>query len=203
MSRTVTNIVFDLGNVLFHWDPVTVIESVFDKPTAQLIKKSVLTSHDLWHKMDQGLVTLSEAIPQFARMTGLNEKQIRKLMDAFMGSLTIKSDTLDLIVKLHQKGYPLYVLSNMSAEFWEYLFHKHDFWQLFTGITISAHVKLIKPDPKIYTQMLAVHDLKAENTLFIDDLQENVRIAENAGIQTILFSSVPQCKLVMTAMNIL
>jgi len=51
---------------------------------------------------------------------------------------------------------------------------RHDFFKGFDGITVSAHVKSVKPEPEIYQKVLEDHHLVPEECLFIDDKDENV-----------------------------
>ena len=46
----------------------------------------------------------------------------------------------------------------------------------------------MKPDPEIYRTLLRRYDLKAEECIFIDDTEENVRSAENLGFKGIVFT---------------
>ena len=43
----------------------------------------------------------------------------------------------------------------------------------------------MKPDEKIYRLLLDKYDLKPEETLFIDDIAENIEAAGKIGIDTI------------------
>ncbi|MEA1911046.1 MAG: HAD-IA family hydrolase, partial [Spirochaetota bacterium] len=59
----------------------------------------------------------------------------------------------------------------------------------FDGGVISFEVKLNKPDRRIYDSLLLKYNLDPGETLFIDDIQENITAAEELGIQGIHYSS--------------
>ena len=60
------------------------------------------------------------------------------------------------------------------------------FFILFEGkIVVSGEEKLIKPDPKIFQVLLKRYDLKAEESVFIDDNLENIKTAESLGFACI------------------
>ena len=59
------------------------------------------------------------------------------------------------------------------------------------GVTVSALVRLIKPDPKIYEHHARTFGLEPTATLFIDDNSKNVDAARSAGWQAIHFTNPP------------
>ena len=48
------------------------------------------------------------------------------------------------------------------------------FFRYFDGGVVSADVKLSKPDIRIYRYILEKYDLKPEECLYIDDIEENI-----------------------------
>jgi putative hydrolase of the HAD superfamily len=53
---------------------------------------------------------------------------------------------------------------------------------------ISADVKLLKPDCRIYSSFLEKYQLPANECLFIDDRQDNVDGALASGMQAVRFT---------------
>ena len=84
--------------------------------------------------------------------------------------------------------YPVYGLTNWSAETITIAYDKYDFFELLDGIVVSGDEKLIKPDPKLYTVLLERYDLKAEESLFIDDNLKNIETAREMGFHTIHYT---------------
>ena len=58
----------------------------------------------------------------------------------------------------------------------------------FEGKIISAIEKMVKPDREIYELLLNRYHLKAEESLFIDDLPANIQAAQKMGIHTVHFT---------------
>ena len=87
-----------------------------------------------------------------------------------------------------ESGKNIYVLSNASGRFYEYFprFYDMDF---FDGVVVSCDLHIIKPDRRIYEYILNKYGLKAEECLFIDDLERNVRGAEKVGINAVRFEN--------------
>ena len=59
-----------------------------------------------------------------------------------------------------------------------------DFKQLFDHFYLSYEMGKRKPDAEIYQQVLAEQSLLPEETLFIDDTEENTAAAARLGIRT-------------------
>jgi len=102
------------------------------------------------------------------------------------------SGTVDILAALRQQGYPLAVLSNWSAETHARVYRKFEFLHWFDEVVISGREKLIKPDPAIFHLLLDRLGRPAEECLFIDDSETNVRAAGELGIETVLFTSSEQ-----------
>lgn len=101
----------------------------------------------------------------------------------------LKSDipqNVEVLRKLRKTDYHLFGLTNWSEETFPYALENYDFFQLFDGkIVVSGTEKLIKPDPKIWHVLLERYQIKAEETVFIDDNQKNIEMAESLGFNTI------------------
>ena len=63
------------------------------------------------------------------------------------------------------------------------------FEDVFDGLTISAEVGIAKPEGGIYAYALKQLGVRPEEAVFFDDLPENVRGAQAAGMQGFIFSS--------------
>jgi len=109
-------------------------------------------------------------------------------------SLTPVPGSLDLVKKLKARGHDLFCLSNMHQASFSFLAAEYTFWNIFSGIVISAHVKMIKPDPAIYLHLLDKYDLAPGDTIFVDDMPVNLEAADRLGIQTILFINPKECE---------
>jgi len=95
-------------------------------------------------------------------------------------------------VKKIQKSFTTALLTNFPA-------HVHDFMKTdwivdgaFDHMIASCDVKLLKPDPAIYTLTLARIGCRAEESVFIDDREINVKAAEKLGINGIVYQSRSQ-----------
>ena len=91
-----------------------------------------------------------------------------------------------LVRDLKAAGYKLYVLSNMSREFIDFL-RRFPVYGLFDGEVVSCEEHTVKPEPRIYEILLERYGLTPSETLFIDDRRSNLEAAAAFGIATFHF----------------
>jgi putative hydrolase of the HAD superfamily len=188
------NIVFDLGGVVFNWQPDKIIGHVFENPVIQRLVKTEIFEHADWVALDRGTLDFDQAVDRGAERTGLPQREIERLLNAVPASLTPIHDTIELIRSIRNLDHKLFVLSNMQFESIAYLEEQYDIWDLFDGIVISCRIQKVKPESEIYKHLLSEHQLNAAETVFIDDMSENLDAASLLGIQTIQFINAAQCR---------
>ena len=197
------NLVFDLGGVVVRWDPEAIIDGVFKDEAVKAKVRQAVFEHADWLELDRGTLGRDEAIERAARRSGLAAEDIKRLLHAVPPSLAVFPDTVELLYRLKRKGHPLYCLSNMHFASIEYLEREHTFWDVFEGRVISCRLQLCKPEPGIYEHLLREFGLKAEDTLFIDDVQKNLDAAAKLGIHTLRFENATQCERELRARGLL
>ncbi len=188
------NIVFDLGGVVFNWQPDAIIRSVFEDTDIQDLVRKKVFEHPDWVELDRGTIALEQAIDRGASRTGLPHDDIARLLESVPRFLTPIKATIDLIHDLSRTTNRLFVLSNMHLASIAYLEQRHSFWSVFDGIVISSRIKMVKPEIQIYEHLLNQYKLEPADTVFVDDLQENLTAASSTGIQTIRFANSAQCR---------
>ena len=188
------NIVFDLGGVVFDWNPDKILRRVFQDSAKQDLVRAEIFEHADWVALDKGTIPLDQAIVRGASRTGLPGESIEKLLNEVPRSLTPIQGTIELIRSIRDSDNRFFVLSNMHFASIEYLEKKHKIWDMFDGIVISSRIQKVKPDVEIYEHLLDEHKLIATETVFIDDMSENVAAASTIGVQTIRFVDPAQCR---------
>jgi putative hydrolase of the HAD superfamily len=197
------NVVFDLAGVLVDYDQPTLIAEVFGDPGTCRTVRAEIIGHEDWLTLDRGTLTQEDVIMRAARRTGLALEDIGRFFDRVSTAWAPVPGTIDLLRRVRARGHPLFCLSNMHPASWAYLERSCDFWELFSGITISCHVQLIKPEPAIYAHLLARHGLDGPETVFVDDRDVNLAAAARFGIQTIKFETPAQCEIRLRALGCL
>ncbi len=145
----------------------------------------------------EGVADLSAQFPHHAHL-------IQAYHDHWKDSIgSAITGTVEILKRLKQADYPLYGLSNWSAETFPFAREKYDFFDLFDDMIISADVGFVKPEPEIYDLMLEKIDRPANECLFIDDSLPNIDQAKQKGFVTIHFTSPEQLEDELNRMGIL
>jgi 2-haloacid dehalogenase len=197
-------IIFDFGNVLLAWDPRYVYKRFFpDDPEAierfleevRFMDWNLL--QDKGRPFVEGVAILSQQFPQYARL-------IQAYHDHWVDSLGESiAGTVDIMTKLKKAGYPIYGLSNWSAETFPLARNKHDFFDLLDDFVISGEVGYAKPDPRIFQILLDRIGKPSSECLFIDDALPNIHQAQKLGFQTVHFLSPEQLEAALGELEIL
>ena len=61
-------------------------------------------------------------------------------------------------------------------------------YDIFDEVYASNLMGISKPDPDFYWHILNKEEIKPENTIFVDDTEENILSAQKIGINSILFT---------------
>ena len=200
----ITTIIFDFGNVLIEWNPRYVYQNYFpnDPEGMENFLNEVdfmgWNSHqDKGRTFKEGVADLSTQFPHYSYL-------IQAYHDNWKDSIGVAYwDTVEIMKQLKQKGYPLYGLSNWSAETFPYARAKYDFFELLDDMVISGYVGHVKPEPEIYHVLLEKVGKPAQECLFIDDSLANIQQAQRIGFQTIHFQSAEQLADELRSMNLL
>lgn len=176
------NVVFDLGRVVFAQDPA--------KSTAEFKQffsyVSLTPMPQFWTDYDMGVLSFDQVAEELAAYRGVEPDFAREMITIAIGKQETIRPTEKLIDELKAAGYKLYVLSNMSREFIDFL-RKQKVYENFDGDVVSCEVGIVKPMPEIYDLLLERFDLDPAETIFIDDRKENVDAAAARGIATFHF----------------
>ena len=55
--------------------------------------------------------------------------------------------------------------------------------KILDGFVLSCDIKAIKPDRKMFEEILHKYELKPANCIFLDDIESNTKMAESLGIK--------------------
>ncbi len=185
----IKNVIFDIGNVLVDFRYHEYMKELgFCQQAIRAIEERIV-ENELWDKLDLGVEKEEAIIAQMKNAVPEYKKEAQLFFDNLTDIVETYSYTIPWISSLKKEGYKIYLLTNYP----ETMFKEHDarkfgFTHLVDGVVVSSIVKMSKPDPNIYIYMLKKYNLKAEESIFIDDRIKNVEAAEKLGIHTILFS---------------
>ena len=185
----IKNIIFDIGGVLleYRWRDMLLDYGASEEEALAINK--ITFSDPTWRAMDRGDVTLAEARDYFV-------KTYPDYSDYLQFFLT-RTDLMDVDrPKVWEKmkackdaGYGIYILSNYGKE----LFDQHaackEFMQYPDGMVISYEIRSCKPERPIYDTLADRYNLVREESIFFDDMEENVTAAIEYGFHSVQITS--------------
>ena len=192
IPQHIKNIVFDLGGVLCGLDAERCIRA-FHQIGAEEVAVYVEEHRveDLFLQSELGYITTEEFCEEVRRIT---QRPIddEKIVWAWNELLTgITPERRQAVLEL-SKTYRLFVLSNTNDMHWKkweassLLPLKGEVFKdgVFEKCFLSYELHLAKPQREIFETVLQQADIKADETLFIDDSLKNCEAAQKLGIHT-------------------
>ncbi|MCF2859517.1 HAD family phosphatase [Pseudoalteromonas sp. SMS1] len=197
MEAIIKNVVFDIGNVVVRWSPADIISMTFGESANQVELTEKIFHSEIWLDLNKGLMTEAETKLKYQQTLALTREDCDRLFHYIKQSLIPIYDAVPLIERVKQAGFKVYALTDNVHEIVDYLKSTYQFWPLFEGVIVSADLGVLKPDPAIYDALLTQFSLKANETIFIDDMPHNVAGAKAMGIEAIQFEDTKQCELAL------
>lgn len=186
----IKDIVFDFGGVLVDLAP--------DEAIRRLISLGIRDANTLldpylqrgvFKLLEDGTLT-TEEFEQELRDTYKKEFTHEQLLWAIGGFIKgIPLYKFETLRKL-QKEFRVSVLSNTNPYILEMVdtssfLNNTPLSQWVDKIYASCQMRLLKPDPEIYREMLKQGDMEPSTTLFLDDGWANVEAAKSVGIRAL------------------
>ncbi|MEM1382929.1 MAG: HAD family phosphatase [Pseudomonadota bacterium] len=184
-----STVVFDVGNVLIRWDPRLLFRKIFDDAAAMDSFLAEVTPPAWNVEQDRGR-SWADAVAETVARHPEHEVAIRawdtRWQEMVPGPIAGSVAILDA---LHRRAVPLYAITNFSAEKWAETRERFPFLkERFRDTVVSAHERLLKPDPAIYRCLLERNGLAAADCIFIDDSPKNVEGARAVGMEAVQFT---------------
>ena len=178
---------FDLGGVLVDWNPRYLYRKVFADETKMEKFLSTIATLE-WHfeqdrgrTMEEATALLVSRHPEYAQEIGA---YYGRWDEMFGGPI---EGSVDVLRELGERGFPLYALTNWSAETFPLAREKYGFLGLFHEIVVSGEERMIKPDKAIYRVLVERTGLDPATTVFIDDSPPNAAAARELGFTAVTF----------------
>lgn len=203
MQSNIQAIIFDFGGVLLEWDPHRLYHPYFEGPQqidqflSEIDFAAWNAEQDRGRPFAEGVAVLSRQFPHYAHLISA---YYEKWEDSIVGPI---AGTVDILRRLKRAGYPLYGLSNWSAETYPRVRDRYDFFELFNEIILSGDVRMNKPEPAIFDLTLHRIGRQAQECLLIDDTERNIRTAREMGFVTVHFYSPTQLEADLLRLNLL
>jgi len=195
-SPSISAVILDYGQVLARCPTAEEFGRM-----AEMFNVSFKLFYELWEasrgEYDRGDLTAEEYWLKLAAETNtsLDRKQIEILRKVEVEIWAHPNPgMLDWVSRLHAAGIKTGLLSNMPWDLVTHVRTNCQWMQNFTFETLSAEVRLIKPDPAIYQHTLDGLGVSATEALFVDDRENNIQAALGLGMHAIQFRSIAGLK---------
>ncbi len=182
------NIVFDMGQVLMNFaPPIFVARLGYTGEDAEALVQEVFKGWE-WVAFDRGDITGEDVVKSAcSRLPERLHEAARQLVFHWWDEIIPMPGAAELVRELHDKGYPLYVLSNASQDF-------HRYFDLIPGSEylprerrfVSSDHRLLKPEHEIYEGFFQTFALDPATCVFIDDNAANGEAAHRLGMHALV-----------------
>ena len=191
MSAKIKNIIFDLGGVILDIDENIVYKELekMGINISELVRSKEFI--DIMSKFDTGIYTAPTFRKKMKALIGqekMTDQKFDSIWDAML--LDIPRERIEAIEKV-KKHYKIFLMSNTNVIHYDLYvrdlqlrFGYHEFDELFNKSYFSFAEHLEKPDPRFFELILDHEGLLPEETLFIDDTEANIKVAQSLGIRT-------------------
>lgn len=187
MEKEYKNIIFDLGNVLVRLDSDGCMKAFADLGLGRFLSSEAHPEgHELMHSLCLGLISTEEFCDKTRTLSGLplSDEQIKDAANKML--VDIPDRKKEILLQLRSRGKKVYLLSNTLDIHWDYCVSKlfpyksYGIDDYFDMVFLSQRLHMEKPSPEIYREVVSRTEVKAEETLFIDDLEENCVSAQRS-----------------------
>ena len=185
----IDTIIFDIGKVLvsFNWQKILSDMGVAEEEIP-VIGEAMFLNPD-WAELDRGVMTVEEVMQRFISHAPQHEATMRQAFLNIYQSVRTYPYSMNWIRSLKDNGYRVFFLSNYGEYPRELSSETLKFTELMDGGIFSYQLKILKPSPWIYLELMKKYNIQPENAVFIDDSAVNIDGAKAVGLHTILFTS--------------
>lgn len=181
------NIVFDMGNVLTKYTLSDYIRKYTDSEEGYQILRNEVCASVEWIQMDRGTLTDEEAIASICKRI---PQEYHALAERFIYEFRMEQEPNppmeNLVRRLREAGYELYLLSNTSKRFHKFSKNIASISYM-KGIWISCEHGFLKPEKEAYLDFFDRFSLKPEECIFIDDSPANIEAGMRLGMEGIVY----------------
>ena len=192
-GEMITTLFFDIGGVLLNVHPERTVQYLSDCTDVSVEEIRKRFPKDVHNEYEQGnlsdrewFLAIKESLPQ---PCCLKESDFWRAWKLLLGE---EMETTKILKKLADT-YSVWLLSNTNPQhIRDEIYTSYAFPHLIDGAVYSFNVGLRKPHKEIFLTAAKLAGTRPENSIFIDDVEENVSMAREMGFTGIHFNSTKQ-----------
>jgi putative hydrolase of the HAD superfamily len=190
--QTIKAVIFDWGGVLID-DPRPALMKYCAKALGVSEEAYIKAHNKFMDDFQKGLLSEQTFWAKICRELNRPKPQVPSLWgDAFRAAYSPRTDMFSLVARLRKNGYRTALLSNAEVPAMQFFDELR--YDMFDVAVFSCAEGMIKPDRKIYEITVARLGCQPGQAVFMDDRQENINGAKEAGLNAILFKNIEQLK---------
>lgn len=197
----ITTVLFDLGNVLFLFDPADVVRNFSEAVGMEPEEFHDIALAHLKTDFELGLLNpdrFRESISMALNCELDEDEFVRLWSDIFSANAPMLEFFHDV-----RRTHRTHLLSNTNAYHMRWILERWPELAECDGMALSYELHVLKPDPEFYEAVIDLFELTPSQCLYIDDAPANSRAGREAGFHTILYENPEQtlakAKLLLTA----
>lgn len=181
----IKNIIFDIGNVILNFNLNEVLEKfTSNKDDQQFILDNIINSPEWLENalIDTGYISRDDAIKIVQDRTNhQKDKLIFDFWNTYNDFAKVDIRVLDLIKKLKDNNYKIYLLSNINPYTYNFV-EKSGLFLLVDGYVLSYKEHKVKPFISIYKTLFERYNIIPSESIFIDDNAKNISTGVSLGL---------------------
>jgi len=194
MTSEIKVVLFDLGRVLVDFDHKRAAQRI-----ASFCPKTALEIYNLFFEsqvtvaFEAGKITPEDFYREVKNTLNLKlsyESFVPIWNDIFF--LSPKNRSVFRLVNSLRSGYQTAMLSNINVLHYEYVKKNFPVFGVFDKVFLSFELGAIKPDKKIYEQVIARLQVGPQEIFYTDDRPDLVESAKSLGIKGCVFTNFQQ-----------
>jgi glucose-1-phosphatase len=188
----IKNIIFDFGGVIIDIDFCLSINAFIElgaKNFDEIYSQSQQSG--IFDELDKGTISIDTFCEVLRKYLPDNVSK-QQIIDAWNAILIGLPEHRIRLLEGIRKHYRIFLLSNTNIihyqEYIDELQQKYgykDLSELFEKAYLSFEVKMRKPESEFFKMVIKENGLQPEETLFIDDSEQNLPPAEALGMKTL------------------
>jgi putative hydrolase of the HAD superfamily len=179
----IRSVISDLGRVVLWFDNDIFLRKLAAKSgkTLAVVKAAVHGDLELLRRFDGGAITPAAFHARVMEIVGA-DMAYDDFYAIYNDIFSPNRAAIGALERAKAGGYKLLLLSNTDPERFDFVRRRFPAIALFDHFVLSYELRLLKPDPAIYRAAARAAGCEPRECVFIDDMEENVKGAVEAGL---------------------
>jgi putative hydrolase of the HAD superfamily len=189
MIRT---IIFDLGNVILNFDHMLICEGMarYSRYSSNDLYQLGFNS-EIFELYDRGKIKSEEFFQWISKSFDINISY-DTFQSIWSDIFSLNDSAERLVSDLKKNGYYLVLVSNTNELHFDFIRGNFKVIELFDDLILSYRIGYSKPHEEIFREALKRAGSSSEECVYIDDIEEFCKVAEDLGINSIVYRSIGQ-----------